>query len=208
MKSIHSRIPVFIIMALTPVLLGAFLFAQSNTNAPASKSNASTITDGVGIDFVELMRQLDADNNGIITQSEWNNVFSQYDKNDDKQLSATELRAISGENSEEDEPEPDHGRIEAFERLDKNKDGAIDFSEWPGKEKDFNYLDSNRNESMSREEFMAKNGRWYNEPFENLDFDDNNIIDRSEWLDSTVSFNRLDRDGNGVIERREFYNPR
>ena len=206
MKSIQGRIPVFIIIALTPVLLGVFLFAQSDTNAGVSK--ADSYTTAAGIDYAEFMRQLDTDNNGIITQSEWNYVFSKFDKNDDKQLTAAELRAISGENSDEEEVGSDHGRIEAFERLDKNNNDAIDFSEWPGKEEDFRYLDLNRNESISREEFLSKNGRWWNEPFENLDFDDNNIIDRSEWLDSTLSFNRLDRDGNGVIERREFYNPR
>jgi Ca2+-binding EF-hand superfamily protein len=61
---------------------------------------------------------------------------------------------------------------------------------------------------LSREEFLSDRGRWWNEIFENLDFDGNNAISRSEWLDSDASFDRLDRDHNGIITKQEFYNPR
>jgi hypothetical protein len=102
----------------------------------------------------------------------------------------------------------DYGRLAAFRRMDANKNDAIDPAEWPGNKRDFAYLDANHNVSLSREEFLAKNGRWWNQTFENLDFNGDKIIVRSEWLDSDASFNRLDRDSNGAIERKEFYRPR
>lgn len=208
MNSTQSRIQFYVLIVFAPALLGAYLFAQSDASAGASKSDSPVSTIGAGMDCSEFMRQLDADGDNVITQNEWIRAFSKYDKNDDNRLSAEEIQAISSQGQDEDELESDSGRIEAFVRLDKNRNDTIDNSEWPGKEEDFRFLDSNQDGSISREEFLSTKGRWWNEPFENMDFNNNNVIDRSEWLDSRASFDRLDRDRNGVIERREFYNPR
>jgi Ca2+-binding EF-hand superfamily protein len=209
MHFIHShRSALLLYPALIPVLLCGCLFAQTDAKVDEPQPITSIRAIGIGLDCDDLMRQLDADADGFITQAEWQRVFTKYDTNADQRLSADEVRAISSQTGKEQRLGPDYGRIEAFERLDKNRDEAISTSEWPGKEKDFNLLDANRNGSISREEFLAKNGRWWNETFDNLDFNDNHVIDRSEWLDSEASFNRLDHDNNGVIEEREFYNPR
>ena len=118
------------------------------------------------------------------------------------------MKSIAAQSNGEGMPDPDQGRLAAFKRLDINGNNLIDSSEWPGKDKDFGYLDANQNGSLSREEFLSKNGRFWNQPFESLDFNSDGIIARSEWLDSDESFDRLDGDRNGVVEQREFYNPR
>jgi Ca2+-binding EF-hand superfamily protein len=151
---------------------------------------------------------MDADQDGLITQEEWQRVFANHDENGDNRLSKSEIESIAVEGDGAGMPDPDQERLEAFSRLDLNGNNAIDSPEWPGKDEVFSYMDANQNGSLSREEFLSRNGRFWNQPFENLDFDEDGIIENSEWLDSDKSFDRLDRDRNGMIERREFYNPR
>jgi Ca2+-binding EF-hand superfamily protein len=208
MKSIYCRAFLFFFIALAMIFPAANLFSQSDTRGDTATPDLTRRTIGIGVDHAELMRQLDADGDDFITQNEWDSVFTKYDANDDRRLSIEEMSAISRNTNKEEALGPNYGRMEAFDRLDKNRDDAIDFSEWPGKEKGFQYLDTGRDGSINRKEFMSKNSRWWNVIFESLDFDDNQVIDRSEWLDSEASFNRLDRDQNGIIVRKEFYNPR
>jgi Ca2+-binding EF-hand superfamily protein len=187
---------------------GEYLHAQSDAkeepSPPESPSGTlETISDQWG-----LLRLMDADRDSVVTPDEWQRIFDNYDENGDHRLSQKEIDAIPLEEEGNAAADSNRGRLAAFERLDANRNNAIDSSEWPGKEKDFGYLDADHSGSLSREEFLSRNGRFWNETFENLDFDEDAIIVRSEWLDSEESFDRLDRDGNGVIERREFYNPR
>jgi Ca2+-binding EF-hand superfamily protein len=198
MKSIPSNLfPLLLTMLVWP-FAGGHLYSQADIKADLSPMNAS-----------ELLSRMDADQDGFITQQEWNRLFCDQDKNGDKRLSPEELHSIrfkSGGEAENQSADPDIGRLEAFKRLDVNGNDAIDPSEWPGKDKDFLYLDADRDKRLSRIEFLSRNGRYWNLPFENLDFNEDGIISKSEWLDSDESFNRLDRNQNGVIERREFYN--
>ena len=182
---------------------------SQDKQAGGTISPASSVKSGkLGPLAAELVRKLDTDHDGFISQKEWDAYFIDHDLNGDWRLSTEEIQAISDETRIEESMEPDRGRVAAFERLDKNKNNAIESSEWPGKAKDFAYLDSNHDGSLSREEFLARNGRWWNETFENLDFNGDQVIARSEWLDSDASFDRLDRNHNGTIDRTEFYNPR
>jgi Ca2+-binding EF-hand superfamily protein len=184
------------------------LFSQAKQNAPAPKTASPNRSVWAGFNSAELLRQLDADQDGTITRDEWDHFFADHDTNADNRLSLDELKSIRAKGADEDSLGPDYGRLAAFERLDANKNDAIDRSEWPGKEKDFRMIDADHNGSLNREEFLSRIGRWWNETFENLDFNGDKAITRSEWLDSDASFDRLDRNHNGAIDRTEFYNPR
>jgi Ca2+-binding EF-hand superfamily protein len=207
MKISQSRVIIpLTILALMGFQIGLMSQAKQTAQTP-QPANANRAL-WAGFNSAELLGQLDADQDGTITRDEWERFFADHDTNADNRLSADELKSIQRRVADEDSMGPDYGRFAAFERLDTNKNDAIDPSEWPGKEQDFRLLDADHNGSLSREEFLARTGRWWNEPFENLDFNGDKIITRSEWLDSDAAFGKLDRDHNGVIDRREFYNPR
>jgi Ca2+-binding EF-hand superfamily protein len=159
-----------------------------------------------GIDCASFLSKIDSDNDGYISMQEWEDFFADQDANNDQRLARDEILSVSRPAS--GEKAQDQGRISAFERLDANKNNKIDPTEWPGKAKDFRYIDSNHDKFISREEFLSPNGRWWNETFENLDLNGDGVISRSEWMDSEDSFKKLDRDHNGAIDRNELYNPR
>lgn len=197
-----------ILLSLTLAFSGGLLCAQSRPGPQSSLPDDGRWKYGTNVNYEEMMRRLDADQDGFITQKEWSLFFEKGDGDGDSRLSTEEILLMARQNDAEEELAPNQGRLEAFGRLDADKNNAIEFNEWPGKERDFRYLDANHSGSLSREEFLSRNGRFWNETFENLDFNDDGLILRSEWLDSDASFNRFDRDRNGVIERHEFYNPR
>ena len=194
----------WVLMSLVPAFFCANLLAQSPQSRETAPSDQRLRTYKSVFDFSDVVRRMDYDQDGFITRNEWERFFDDSDKNADKRLAPEEI----GPFMDQEVMELDKGRLSAFDRLDINKNNGIEASEWPGKDKDFNYLDANHNRSLSREEFLSRDGRYWNERFENLDFNDDGLILRSEWLDSDSAFDKLDRDRNGVIERREFYSPR
>jgi len=207
MKIFQSRV-IILLTIIAVMFLQIVLFSQAKQSAPAPKQANTGRASWAGFNSAELLRQVDANHDGIITRDEWERFFADVDTNGDGRITVDEMQSIQRKTASEDSLSADYGRLAAFERLDTNKNDAIELSEWPGKEKDFRMLDADHNGSLSREEFLSRNGRWWNEPFENLDFNGDKVITRSEWLDSDASFDRLDRDHNGVIDRQEFYNPR
>jgi Ca2+-binding EF-hand superfamily protein len=207
MRIVQNRI-IMPLAILISIFVGIDLFSQAKQSPRAPQPATPSRALWAGFSSAELLRQLDADQDGTISRDEWERFFKDHDVNADGRLSAEELQSFLRKGADEDSLGPDYGRLAAFERLDTNKNNVIDRSEWPGKEKDFRMLDADHNGSVSREEFLARAGRWWNEPFENLDFNGDGLISRSEWLDSDASLDRLDRDHNGVIDRKEFYDPR
>jgi Ca2+-binding EF-hand superfamily protein len=188
---------------------GALLFGQADQSGSFSDRGAQAYWGT--LEASKLLARIDANSDGYISKQEWESFFTDRDANKDQRLSREEIQGSlrsAGYGSEDAEGAKDSGRLAAFDRLDANKNGKIDPNEWPGKAKDYRYLDSNHDGFISREEFLSPNGRWSNETFENLDFNGDKVISRSEWLDSDSSFDRLDRDHNGAIDKREFYNPR
>jgi Ca2+-binding EF-hand superfamily protein len=208
MKFLSRRILVVLALGFAVWLSGEYLCAQSDKNEKESQPNSANQMLWTDSEYADLLNLMDADQDGSITKEEWESVFAKKDKNADNRLSPKEIESFTDKAAEEASADPNQGRLAAFNRLDANKNDAIDSSEWPGKDMDFDYVDANLNGSLSREEFLSVKGRFWNEPFENLDFNDDGIISRSEWLDSDKSFDRIDRDKNGAVERREFYDRR
>jgi hypothetical protein len=104
--------------------------------------------------------------------------------------------------------DPAAAREEAFNRLDGDRSGTLERMEWPGRNQSFHYLDTDRDGILSRREFLSRKAFWWNRVFEDLDFNANRLIDRSEWLDAEEAFERLDRNRDGQIESWEFYHLR
>ena len=201
------RVPFAALIFLIAAFFSGQAFAQAGKAITPEPSPAPPAAK-MGFESAELLRILDVNRDGMISQKEWDDFFADHDQDGDKRLATEEIEASFKLDEQEESQTPDYGLIAALERLDKNHDGAIDAPEWPGKTKDFQYLDANHNGSISREEFLSVNSRWWNLPFESLDFNGDKVIIRSEWLDTKASFDRLDRNKNGAIDRREFYRPR
>lgn len=207
MRVVGSRF--FLFMAIiTLASIAIQLTAQSKGDTRIPQTGYGSPAYPPDVDFGELLRQMDSDRDGSITINEWERFFFNHDTNADTRLSLDEIQAFAHRKGDEREQDPDSARLAAFDRLDVDDNGGIDLAEWPGNKKDFQLMDADHNRLLSREEFLSRKARWWNETFENLDFDKNKIITRSEWLDSKESFDSLDRDHNGVIERREFYGAR
>jgi Ca2+-binding EF-hand superfamily protein len=203
MSKLGNVLVAFIAATAGLFLVHSYLQAQAKQASVDSRAQSNRMDWG----GIALFRQVDKDHDGFITQQEWIDYFVEQDKNKDGKLSMDELNSLS-DSIREEGSNPNQGRMAAFERLDVNKDDVVSATEWPGQAADFRYLDANHDGVLSREEFLSDRGRWWNEIFENLDFDGNHAISRSEWLDSDASFDRLDRDHNGIIAKQEFYNPR
>ena len=212
MKSATVRFCLMACMVCPALFLGTQLFPQEKLESKAPSPEPAKDRSQSEMKYLDLKIQADIDGDGTITEDEWNRLFVEIDENGDRRLSSGEVRqAFSNSDGETD---LDQGRSSAFDRLDKNGNGAIELSEWPEKGKgkhkppSFLYLDVNRDDSLSREEFMSRNGRWWNQVFGDIDLDGNGLIVRQEWMDSTASFDRLDRNRDGYIIHSEFYNPR
>jgi hypothetical protein len=93
---------------------------------------------------------LDTNRDGRITRDEWRgnqNSFNQHDWNGDGVLSGIEVTPGA--------QRPGNGGGDQFARLDRNDDGRISLSEWPGNRNAFNRLDSNRDGFLSRRELTG-----------------------------------------------------
>src|SRR3990172_3147895 len=92
-------------------------------------------------------RDLDGNNDGVITRTEWRGdrkAFDRLDTNRNGMLNRDEF--FSNKNELQ-------GR---FSDLDRNNDGAIARNEWDDDRKAFDALDANRNGLLSHGEFIAR----------------------------------------------------
>ena len=97
-------------------------------------------------------------------------------------------------------------REKSFQKLDRDQDQVIAPQEWRGDVQTFLNLDCNRDQSLSREEYIYADCKMDHKEMAFLDLDrnGNKVIEPDEWNQSEEEFNRLDRDHDGILTRSEF----
>lgn len=149
--------------------------------------------------------QMDVNHDGIVTRGEWrgdNSLFHNSDWNGDGVLSGNE---VTGGARRGDDYDRNHSE-ERFKHLDQNNDSLVSRDEWDGLIEAFNRLDDNRDEVLVPSEFVNHRVSG-TEPFTELDRDRNGFISRAEWNGNATTFNHLDKNHDGQWSRAEFPNP-
>jgi len=206
MKLDRGRIGLILLgLALTASLLLAQ--AKKGSDQPRRTVFQDRVS-WAGFDARQLLQEIDSDRDGVITREEWDRFFQDHDDNKDGRLTAEEIQPAGRQGESDEVLNPNYARETAFHKLDANKNDVIERKEWPGNDRLFKRMDADRDGVISLEEFLSRNGRYWNVPFEDLDFNGDGIIAHNEWLESEVAFGRLDHDRNGVIDRFEFYTPK
>jgi hypothetical protein len=142
---------------------------------------------------------LDHNRDRRISPNEWHydvETFRRVDRNRDGAMDQTEFL---GENWDDD-------RGDSFDDLDFNNNGRVERNEWHGSVEAFNALDRNRDGVLSRFEGVGgqdtTGDTW--DQFAGLDYNNNGSIGRDEWHWSRVAFDQRDLNRDGMLSRREF----
>jgi hypothetical protein len=98
----------------------------------------------------------------------------------------------------------DDDRGDQFEYLDTNGNSRIERAEWHASADAFEWLDRNHDGFLSRVEVTGNDNASPDDPFGSLDYDRDGTISRTEWHWSAGSFDRLDRNRNGRLTPDEF----
>jgi Ca2+-binding EF-hand superfamily protein len=161
------------------------------------------------------MRFQAMDRNGdrIITRSEWqgnDRSFQNHDWNGDGRLSGEEVRPGARRTSRWDDVDIDESLQDEddwtetrFRALDHNNDGRLTRNEWHGRAELFTRVDRNRDNALSRAEFIGEDDADREDRFADLDVNRDGRVARNEWHGSTAVFDALDSNRDGVLTRAE-----
>jgi Ca2+-binding EF-hand superfamily protein len=138
---------------------------------------------------------LDRNRDGRLTPAEWRydiEAFRRADRDGNDELSRTEFLNL----------ESDLDREDRFEALDTNNDGRVERVEWHGSLDAFEWMDRDRDGVLTRAEAVGDESR-HSDVFASLDTNDDGRVSIQEWQWSRRSFTRQDRDGDGTLSRDE-----
>ena len=158
---------------------------------------------------------MDTNNDGVVTRAEWRGserAFQNQDWDGDGRLAGQEV-AVGGRRNRNFE-EADHvpNRYErfvswtaaGFNNLDHNRDRRITANEWHFDLETFRRVDQNRDGALDQSEFLGENVDDVRDTsFDDLDWNNNGRVERSEWSGSPSIFNDLDRNRDGILSRFE-----
>ncbi len=158
---------------------------------------------------------MDTNRDGVISRAEWrgnDRSFANNDWNGDGQLSGDEVRVGAQRNANWEEADHVPNRYEryvawtqaGFNNLDHNRDRRITANEWHFDIETFRRVDGNRDGALDQTEFLGgevDDARA--DSFDDLDFNNNGRVERSEWYGSPTVFTDLDRNRDGVLSRFE-----
>jgi len=141
------------------------------------------------------LKQLDTNEDGVISESEWPGGFATWDQLDqdrDGVLSAQEYLNRGTEWQKE----------QRFRAWDTNRNGLLEGPEWRSENRLFHLLDRDFDSVLNRDEFMDRQRDLF---LSELDTNNDRVISRKEWRGTDEAFLRLDADRNGVLDSQEFF---
>jgi len=158
---------------------------------------------------------MDTNGDGVISRAEWrgsDRAFANQDWNGDGVLSGPEVRPGAQRDANWEEVDHAPNRFEryiswtraGFTNLDHNRDRKISANEWHFDVETFRRVDRNRDGAIDEAEFLGTgvdDARDVN--FDDMDFNNNGRVERSEWYGSEQTFSTLDRNRDGVLSRFE-----
>jgi len=152
-------------------------------------------------------RELDRNNDGLLTRYEWRNEnidFNTADRNGDRVVTLDEyLAATAGYSVNEPYRRVSYDpRDERFNVEDRNHDGRISRWEWQGDRGAFDVLDANRDGYISNAEYRDRS-RLVG-VFNSWDSNRDGVLTREEFRYGQPLFDRLDVNRDGVLSRDEF----
>jgi Ca2+-binding EF-hand superfamily protein len=158
---------------------------------------------------------MDLNRDGVITRDEWrgsDRAFQNQDWNGDGRLSGNEVRLGARRDANYEEADHEPNRYEryvswttaGFNNLDHNRDRRISANEWHFDVETFRRVDRNRDGFLSQPEFLGGDiDDARDASFDDLDWNNNGRVERSEWNGSDSVFTSLDRNRDGVLTRFE-----
>ena len=93
-----------------------------------------------------------------------------------------------------------------FTNLDHNRDRRITPNEWHYDLETFRRVDRNRDGALNQTEFLGEGDEFDDDrgdSFDDLDVNNNGRVERTEWHGGAAAFNALDRNRDGVLSRFE-----
>lgn len=169
--------------------------------------NKDGIVDNQDSQIAQRFRGFDMDNDNRVAASEWpgdQRLFARLDANRDRYLTMQEYTTGAGYRLD-----AQGGPVSQFTNVDANNDGWIARNEWRLSAADFDRLDVNRDNRVSRFEFdnartTDYDARYSPAPFASIDTNRDGWITRSESRMNTAEFGRFDTNNDNRISRFEF----
>lgn len=159
---------------------------------------------------------MDRNGDGAISRDEWRGSarsFQTHDWNGDGRLDGDEVRIGARRNDRREAADHVPGRAErflnwtagGFTSLDHNRDNRITANEWHYDLESFRRADTNRDDVLTRAEFIGEGDidDDREDSFDDLDANNNGLVEKDEWHASATMFSVLDRNRDGVLSRFE-----